>query len=76
LHVPDDRRHGWRNSLNYNITGNVQHDVHMIIIIIITSLGHPGGENMANSSSGSLQATRVPGCIGMDLRKFFVGTHS
>jgi hypothetical protein len=72
--VPDNSRHEWRNNLSSNRIGNVEHNEHMIIVQYKQLVGRSEGENMTNSSSGSLHTTRVPGCIRMHLGKSFAGT--
>jgi hypothetical protein len=62
--------------LNYNIVGNVEHDEHIMVVLYHYLGGTSVGENTVASSSGSPHATCIPGCIRMDLGKYFVGTRS
>jgi hypothetical protein len=56
--------------------GNVEHDERIIIVLYDHLVGRSAGENTANSSCGSSHTTHIPGCIGMDLGIFIVGTYS
>jgi hypothetical protein len=50
--------------MNYNIVGNVEHDEHMMVVLYNYLGGRSVGENMAESSSVSPHATRIPGALG------------
>jgi hypothetical protein len=54
----------------------MEHDEHKMVMMYSHLGGRSRGDNMDNSSSGSLHATRVPRRVEMDLGKSFVGRRS
>jgi hypothetical protein len=53
--------------LNNDIIGNVEHDEHMMIVQYNQLDVRSVGKNMAYLSNSRLHATRITGCIRMDL---------